>query len=116
MGRAFVSYSPYAFFLLLPALALLLKLLYLKRGVYYGDHLMCALHLQTAGFIFALADMVLVPPAAQSVLLVYSTVALRRVYGGRWWATIVRVLVLAMIYTLLLSLMVMLMLTVSVLL
>jgi hypothetical protein len=120
MGRAFVSYSPYAFFLLLPALALLLKLLYRKRGVYYGEHLVCALHLQTAGFIFALADMVLVPPAAQSVvqlvLVVYSTVALRRVYGGRWWAAFLRVLVLAMIYTLLLSLMVMLMLTISVLL
>jgi hypothetical protein len=120
MARAFVTYSPYAFFLLLPVLALLLKLFYRKRGFYYGEHLVCALHLQTAAFIFALADLVLVPPAGQSIvqliLIVYGTVALHRVYGGRWWATIVRALALSMIYTLLLSMVVMLMLTISVLL
>jgi hypothetical protein len=118
-ARGFATYLPYAFFLLVPVLALLLKLFYLNRGIYYGEHLVCALNLQTAAFIFALAGAALLPssyrPIAQLVSLVYATLALHRVYGGRWWATIVRVLAAGVIYLMLLSIMVMVMLAVAIL-
>jgi hypothetical protein len=120
MRHGFSAYSPYAFFLLVPVLALLLKLFYRRRGLYYGEHLVCALHLQTAAFIFALADATVIPKPAhavtQLVLLVYVTLALQRVYGGRWWATGLRVLALAMIYVVLISVAVMAMVAASVLL
>jgi len=119
MSHAFTSYSPYAFFLLLPVLALLLKLFYLRRDLYYGEHLVCAFHLQTAWFIFELADVLVVQAAFGSVtelvITVYTALAVHRVYGGRWWATIMRVLALGLVYSMLLSIIVMCMLAVSVL-
>jgi hypothetical protein len=119
IGHGFSAYAPYAFFLLVPALALLLKLFYLKRRLYYGEHLICALHLQTASFIFALAEVVVVPPGGQAlvqlVVLIYNGLALQRVYGGRWWATTLRVLALAFSYLLLFSIMVMAMVAISIL-
>jgi hypothetical protein len=119
IARGFATYSPYAFFLLVPVLALLLKLFYLNRGIYYGEHLVCALHLQTAAFIFAFAGAVLLPESyrsvAQLVALVYAALAVHRVYGGRWWATIVRVLAGWVIYMMLLSVLVMGMLAVAIL-
>jgi hypothetical protein len=119
VAHGFATYSPYAFFLLVPVLALLLKLFYLNRGIYYGEHLVCALHLQTAAFIFAIAGAAVLPSTdrdvAQLVSLVYATLALHRVYGGRWWATILRVLAAGVIYLMLLSVLVMVMLAVAIL-
>jgi hypothetical protein len=103
---------------LLPVLALLLKLFYLRRGLYYGEHLVCALHLQTAAFLFAIAGAVVLPLSerylAQLASLIYVTLALHHVYGGRWWATIVRVLAGGAIYFLLLSILVIVMLVVAI--
>jgi hypothetical protein len=118
-AHAFTTFSPYAFFLLVPVLALLLELFYLRRGLYYGEHLVCALHLQTGWFIFELADALAVPAALHSVtelvIVVYTALALHRVYSGRWWAAVVRVLALALVYLALLSVMVMCMLAISIL-
>jgi hypothetical protein len=118
LSHAFAAYSPYAFFLLVPVLALLLKLFYLTRGLYYGEHLVCAIHLQTAWFIFELVDVLVVPSAFGSVtelvIVVYTALAVQRVYGGRWWATSMRVVALGFIYSMLLSILVVCMLAVSV--
>ena len=83
-----------AFFLLLPVFALLLKLLYLRRGILYLDHLVFAFHFHAFAFVVLTAMIliqaagtpshVLAPVGIASWLwiFVYLFLALRRVYGG----------------------------------
>lgn len=81
-----------AFFLLLPAFALLLKLLYLRRGNFYLDHLVFALHFHAFAFVVLTAMVLLgaagiprpilapVAVAAWLWIFMYLFLALRRVY------------------------------------
>jgi hypothetical protein len=80
-------------FLLLPTFALWLRLAYFNRRMLYTEHLVFALHVHAFWFlvvgllatgpgIVALAAVVAVP--------VYSALAARRVYGGRWSFTLLR--------------------------
>ncbi len=96
-----VSLAPYAIFLLLPFYAGLLKLVYLGRGMYYGEHIVFALHLHAFLFFLLLAESA-VPAAAKSWLLllapIYGAVAMQRTYGGRLWVTALRYIVVGCIY------------------
>jgi Protein of unknown function (DUF3667) len=93
-GQALTANLQRALFLLLPVFALLLKLLYLRRGILYLDHLVFALHFHAFAFV-VLAAMVLIeaagipPPilapvgvAAWLWIFIYLFLALRKVYGG----------------------------------
>jgi hypothetical protein len=99
-----------ALFLLLPVFALLLKLLYLRRGIFYLDHLVFALHFHAFAFA-VLTTLVLIsasglpPLAARSIgtaiwlwILVYLFLALRRVYGDSWPRTGLRYAALLISY------------------
>lgn len=97
----FVSHWGSAMFALLPLYALLLKLVYFNRRRRWSEHLVFALHLHA--FLFAMALLSLAPwPWLQSVawlaMPLYSVVALQVVYGGRWWATALRVMTLGFVY------------------
>lgn len=94
-------YGPWAAFALLPAFALLLKVLYLgparrhpSRPRLYGEHLAFGAH--THAFVFlAVSALVALPFAAMRWLVaawiaVYLFVALRVVYGGSWLGTFLR--------------------------
>lgn len=101
--RRFVGHWGSAMFALLPLYALLLKLVYLNRRMRWSEHLVFALHLHA--FIFAMVLLQLVPVAplqavALAAMPIYSVAALQVVYGGRWWATTLRVLVLGLSYLL----------------
>jgi hypothetical protein len=100
--RTTLAYMPYALMLLVPLLALMLKLAYLKRPVLYGEHLVSAMHLQTALFILLLLPLLLpfaaVSQIANGLFVIYMVIALRRVYGGRWWASLLRGAFVAMGY------------------
>ncbi|MDE2049191.1 MAG: DUF3667 domain-containing protein, partial [Betaproteobacteria bacterium] len=92
---------PYAMFVLMPLFALLTKAVYLRRGLVYGEHLVFALHVHTAWFVLALAALLL--PASVSdvpvvIAPVYALLAMQRVYGGRWWATLLRGVAVALPY------------------
>lgn len=79
----------------LPLLALVLKLLYLRRRVPYVEHLVFAIHFQSALFLALVAAWAIVfvarldtlgsavayAVAGFAILLLYMPVALRRVYG-----------------------------------
>ncbi len=83
----------YAMFLALPLFALLLAGAYRRRGMFYGEHLVFALHIHSFWFLVALVAGLLPDAAATFVPLVfvgYGFWALQRVYGGRWWATLLR--------------------------
>lgn len=95
----------YAMFVLLPLFAALLKLVYRSRGYVYGEHLVFALHLHTY-WLLAVCALVLLPDATPGLIgfalalsvPVYALLALRRVYGGRWWPLLLRSTFLSFLY------------------
>ena len=104
--RAFQSYAPYALFALMPVFALLLKLLYLGTGRQYGAHLLFALHANA--FAFAMMALLILTRSAYDMIgtvltiwmIVYLPLAMRRVYGGGWFVTLLRWAVLALLHLL----------------
>jgi len=101
LAAGFFAYVPYAMFLLMPLFALYLKLLYLGSGRRYGEHLLFALH--TNGFAFAMFSLMIIAgtlnlDAVVFVLalwlVIYLPLAMRRVFGGARWATLLRWIVL----------------------
>jgi uncharacterized protein DUF3667 len=97
----------YAMFCLLPIFALLLALAYRNRRMYYGEHLVFALHVHSFWFLFALIATVLLPDSLAGFFPVaafgYGMWALQRVYRGRVWATLVRGLAVTTVYSLIMG-------------
>ena len=107
-----LRYGPYAMFALLPAFAVLLKVLYLgRRRRYparprlYGEHLVFAAH--NHAFLFVVGALIGVLPTGiltgllglwAVIYLMWST---RAVYGGRWLGIVVRASVLVFAYSIL---------------
>lgn len=104
-----VRYGPYAMVVLLPAFALLLKLLYLGRTRRYplrprrySEHLVFAAH--DLAFLFVVVMLLAVipwqPVRVALVLwgLVYALWAMKVVYGGRWSGVLARAAVLGVSY------------------
>jgi hypothetical protein len=100
-----LSLAPYALFLFLPLFALLTKILYFRRGMYYGEHLVYAFHVHTFAF-FVLLGIAFIPEEYGGILAlvaqVYFWLAMRRVFGGRWWATTLRYFGISVIYPMML--------------
>jgi hypothetical protein len=96
----------YAMFFLLPIFALLLSAAYRKRKLYYGEHLVFALHVHSFWFFLAILTMVLPESAANWLplgFIAYGFWALQRVYGGRWWATLLRGMTVMTLYALIMG-------------
>ena len=102
---------PTVLFLILPVFALLLKLLYVRRGWYYSEHLVFGLHTHAFAFVvFAVVALLLasapgvaaVRVVANSLLFlaipIYFLVAQKRVYGQGWVKTVLKSLVLGWAY------------------
>ncbi len=115
--RAAIGRVPTIMFILLPLFALLLKLLYARRGWYYAEHVVFALHTHAFAFlVFALALAVVVADGvsmgARSVtfsvvsvgLPLYFLLAMKRVYGQSWGKTLAKAGALGVAYTVLLAL------------
>jgi hypothetical protein len=79
---------PKAFFLLLPLLALWLKLLYFRTDAFYVDHLILALHLQAFTFLAVLASDLWDPLVLLSAG--YGLLSLKRFYGQPWPRTVAK--------------------------
>ena len=112
---------PNAMFVLLPAFALLLKLLYARRRRYYGEHLVFAFHVHAFWFAcfslaIVLATLLAGGEGAARVLgrmlwsaltlglPLYTVLAMRRVYGQGWGKTLVKAWALLWCYAFLLLL------------
>lgn len=100
--------APLAMFLLLPAYALLLKLVYVRKGVFYVEHFVFALHLHS--FIFLVNALLLVLPdlgdllgsLTTAAMGLYYWLALKRYYRSGWFSTTVVLGLLSFSYFLLL--------------
>lgn len=102
-----LRYAPHAMFVLLPVFALLLKLLYIRRGRYYAEHVVFALHLHA--FFFVLFTLMLILPwefvdlVLATWLVLYTWLAMKHVYGQSWFRTTAKWVVLGLSYSVLLS-------------
>jgi hypothetical protein len=96
-----------AMFVLLPIFAVWLKLAYINRRMHYTEHLVFALHLHAFWFLvvalFTTGVDALIA-LGMFALPVYSVLAARRVYGGRWSVTLLRGMAITLAYGLTLSL------------
>jgi ribosomal protein S27AE len=101
VGQRMLGMAPDAVFVLLPVFAALVGLAYRSRHMRYGTHFVFSLH--THSFLF-LALLVLGQlPGTEALvaalaLPVQAVLALRAVYQGRWWATLVRAAMIALLY------------------
>jgi len=92
-GQRFFSHWGSAMFVLVPIFAAWVMLAYRNRRMRYAEHLVFALHLHAFWFIAALPGILSVPwvgDAAVLMMPLYALLAAQRVYGGRWWATVLR--------------------------
>ncbi len=100
VGERSVANLGGALFVLLPAFALWLKLVYARRRMRYTEHLVFALHVHALWFI--LLGLALLPlDEARWLLLavpVYTLMAMRRVYGGRLWPRLLRAGLVSTLY------------------
>lgn len=103
ISRAIANDAPLAMFFLLPLFAGLLQLAYLRHHLRYGVHLLFALHYHAFVFLDLLLQEIPWPSLVGSILKfaipAYLVLALRRVYGGRWWLTAIGVGALLMVYS-----------------
>jgi len=101
---AVVNLLPKAMFLLLPLFALLLKLVYVRSGRPYVEHLIFTLHFHS--FIFILLTVALASTwfpawlAAMALIYVYLYLGMKRVYGQGWRKTWVKHFLLTNAYNL----------------
>ena len=90
-----------AMFLLLPAFALWLKLVYLGRGMRYTEHLVFALHVHTFWFLalaLAMTGVDWVVLVAMLAAPLYTLMAMKRVYGGRLGPRLLRAALVSALY------------------
>ena len=109
-----LRYGPYAMFVLLPAFALLLKLLYLGRGRrypqrprLYAEHIVFAAHNHAFLFLAIVAATAFISLLRAAVIvwmLVYAVWSLRVVYGGSWLGIAARSGVMFISYSILFGL------------
>lgn len=102
-----VSHWSQAMFVLLPMFALLTKLAYRDRSLRYTEHLVFALHLHAYWFVaIALTQLPVSALSGAAVLSMpaYALLAARRVFGGRWGATLLHGASVAAVYGLMLTL------------
>jgi len=92
-------------FIMMPMLALVLKLLYVRRRFYYFEHLVFSFHTHT--FVFLLFSLSLLvdkyatttlTPFVFLVLAVYLVAAMKRFYGQGWFKTIVKFIIANLLY------------------
>ena len=111
-ARAWLENLPIAMFCLLPFYALLLKILYIWPRRFYSEHLVFGMHIHTVAYI-VFTVLVLVPevpnvgwlgPLLVLGLAVYYFLALKRYYGNGAFVTLVKYVILAGMYSVLLAL------------
>jgi hypothetical protein len=110
-----LRYGPYAMFVLLPAFAALLKVVYLggrrkhpARPRLYGEHLVFAAHnhaflFVAVGLLFALPTGI-ARPAVALWIAAYLVLSMRTVYGGSWLGIVARGAALVVVYSVLFAL------------
>lgn len=102
-----IDYGPHAMFVLLPVFALMTRLLFYSRRQPFGVHLVLALHAHTVVYLNLLWQMALpavLAPVLGAYAMVWVLLAFRRVFGGGWPGLLLRYLLAAAGYFVLVTL------------
>jgi Protein of unknown function (DUF3667) len=104
-------FIPKMMFILLPLFALLLKLFFNSKKYFYSDHVIFSLHFHTAVFLIFLIFSIIslfFPTFAKDaqdfeflLAIIYLGIALRRTYGQSSFITIIKTIVLTLLYSIL---------------
>jgi hypothetical protein len=108
-----IDKGPYLMFVLLPVFALLLKLLYVRQGRFYAEHIIFTLHMHALSFI-AFAGATLLHTADSAWLneagtwmavspFLYVVLAMRHVYGQGLLKTLLKATTLLLLYSIILT-------------
>jgi len=100
-GERFLAHLGAAMFVLLPSFALWLRWAYTNRRLRYTEHLVFALHVHAFWFLMLGLIVSGLPPISGLATLavpVYTLLAMRRVYGGRWWPRLLRAAFVSTLY------------------
>lgn len=115
LARTAINKVPVVLFLMLPVFALLLKVIYVRRGWYYSEHLVFGLHTHAFAFlvfsvIAGLAAFGTDQPwtavgaiALYVAIPIYFLIAQRRVYQQGWMKTVFKSTILGWAYVLVLA-------------
>jgi Protein of unknown function (DUF3667) len=106
LPERFVSHWGTTMFLLVPLFAALHLLLYRRTGLRYTEHLVHALHVHAfwfAALLLAMLPSGVVAGVMALIVPVYTLMAARRVYGGGWWQTVWKALIVGFLYSIVLS-------------
>jgi hypothetical protein len=101
MGERLVASLGNAMFVVLPAFALWLRLAYANRGLRFTEHLVFALHVHAFWFLMlalTLLDVKWLTDIASIAVPVYTLLAMRTVYRGRWLPRLARALLVSVLY------------------
>ncbi|MFO1250088.1 MAG: DUF3667 domain-containing protein [Inhella sp.] len=107
LGARMLALAPYAVLCSLPFYAGLLAILYRNRRQPFGAHFVFAMHLHAAWYgVLLLAQLPHWTAVTFAVLWgnAYPVLALKRVYDGAWWKTLLRATLLCFLHLLLLML------------
>jgi hypothetical protein len=97
----FVGNTGVALFVMMPGFAWLLKLAYWRRRMLFTEHLVFTLHVHALWLLAALLLLTESPWLILPTLFLlpaYTLLAMRRVYGGRWWPRLLRSAVVFSLY------------------
>jgi hypothetical protein len=95
---------PWLLFALMPVFAIVLWIIYIRKRIWYVDHLIFSFHLHSATFILISLNSILgwISTALSGYVLlyipVYYFVSLRNVYKQRWRKTLLKGIVTGMLY------------------
>lgn len=95
-----ISNAIWLVLLMMPALALVLKLLYIRRGKYYVEHLIFSFHFHAFAFLLFTLGFLLDPNDGVGLLIawlaviVYLYIAMLRVYKQHWFKTLLKYVVI----------------------
>ncbi len=106
LSERFVANLGAALFLMVPLFALFMKLAYWNRRLRYTEHLVFGLHLHAFWFVclmLTLPGQDWLRTLAMLAVPVYGFMAVKRVYGGRWFGRLPRNLLVSMLYLVSLS-------------
>ena len=106
LRQKILSAFPYVMFCLLPVFALITRLVYWRRHLFYGEHMVYAFHIYSFAFFMMLA-IGFAPGGVDEVLIAlmffYFLIGMQRFFGGRWWANMLRYLVIGVAYPLVMA-------------
>lgn len=100
--REMLNQVPKVMFLVLPLFALILKLLYIRKKIFYISHLIFALHAHTVLFLYLLIA-ILIPPKAVTITVLFFIwlhlfIALKNVYRQSFIMTFLKLQSLLALY------------------